>query len=417
METIKVVKGDIAFSVSPNEIKIFPQSYIVLKDGDVVGVFPELPPQYERLEVADFGRQLIIPGFVDLHVHAPQTYERGLGLDMELLEWLDKYTFPEEAKFADLKYAEQVYQYFTDEMIRQGTLCASVYATVHKPATELLFDLFEKRGLRAFVGKVNMDRNCQALQEDISSSLRETEEIIQKYGDNPRVKPIITPRFVPSCSSDLLAALGQLARQYQVPVQSHISENRSEVVWVRDLHPECRDYSSVYNQVGLFGQTPTLMAHCIYLTDDEIELMAQNKVVAVHCPESNLNVASGIMPVRKMLRRGVAVGLGSDVGGGHNLSIAKVIVRAIQMSKVLKVLDAEQTPLSFGEAFYMATKGNGQFFGATGSFAAGFHFDALVIDDVKLGNPALTILERLQRFIYIGDDRNITARFVQGREI
>jgi len=418
MEIIKAVKGDIAYSVSPEEIEVFPQSYIVMKDGIVEGVFQELPPQYKNIDVADYGRQLIIPGFVDLHVHAPQVYERGLGLDMELLDWLDKYTFPEEKKFSDLQYAEQAYQFFSDELIRQGTLCASLFATIHKPATELLFDLLSDRGLRAFVGKVNMDRNCHAeLKEDQSTSLRETEELIQKYQDNPMVKPIITPRFIPSCSGELLAGLGKLAIQYNVPVQSHLSENRIEVAWVRDLHPECRDYSSVYNQHALFGQTPTLMAHCIYLSDDEIELMVKNNVVAVHCPESNLNVASGIMPVRKMLRKGVSIGLGSDVGAGHNLSIAKAIVRTIQMSKVLKVFDADQTPLTFEEAFYMGTKGGGRFFGATGSFEPGYRFDAIVIDDAKLCNPALTIMERLQRFVYIGDDRNITARFAQGKGI
>lgn len=418
MERLKAVKGDIAYSVSPEKIEVFAQSYVVLKEGIVEGVFQELPPQYREVEVADFGRQLIIPGFVDLHVHAPQIYERGLGLDMELLEWLDKYTFPQEKKFSDLKYAEKVYQYFTDELIRQGTVCASLFATIHRPATELLFDLLSDRGLWAFVGKVNMDRNCNAeLEEDKIDSLKDTEEIIKKYRDNPMVKPIITPRFVPACSDELLDGLGKLAIQYNVPVQSHLSENRKEVAWVRDLHPECRDYSSVYDQYGLFGQTSTLMAHCIYISDDEIDLLVKNKITAVHCPESNLNIVSGIMPVRKMLRKGVAIGLGSDVGGGHNLSIAKAIVRAIQMSKIAKVFDADQTPLSFEEAFYMGTMGGGRFFGATGSFEPGFRFDAIVIDDAILGSPELTILERLQRFVYIGDDRNITARFAQSRKI
>jgi guanine deaminase len=335
----KVFKGDIAFSVSPEEIKVFPQSYIVLQDGIVEGVFQELPPQYKGVEVADYGSQLIMPGFADLHVHAAQIYERGLGLDLELLAWLDKYTFPEEKKFAGLQYAERAYQYFTAELIRQGTLSACLFATIHKPATELLFDMLADRGIRAFVGKVNMDRNCHdQLKEDHRTSLRETEELIQKYQGHPMVKPMITPRFVPACSGELLKGLGKLAIKYNVPVQSHLSENRQEVAWVHELHPECPDYSSVYDQYGLFGQTPTLMAHCIYLSDDEIELMVKNKVVAVHCPESNLNVASGIMPARKMLRQGIAIGLGSDVGGGHNLSMAKAIVRAIQMSKIVKLI-------------------------------------------------------------------------------
>jgi guanine deaminase len=418
MSSLKILKGNIAFSVSPDEIKAFTQNYIVIKDGTVKGIYETLPEEYEGTKVKDFGNKLIIPGFVDLHVHAPQFYQRGMGMDMELIEWLDTYTFKQESQFSDLSYAKRVYSHFVDEIVRQGTLYASIFATVHKPASELLFELLSDKGIYAYVGKVNMDRNCpDSLKEETAVSIRETEEIIKKYKDNLKVKPILTPRFVPTCSGEMLEGLGKLAYKYDVPVQSHLSENRNEIKWVLELHADHKNYSSVYQRKGLFGQTPTLMAHCIHLTDEEIEMMHDRNVVAVHCPESNLNLSSGVMPLRKMLNRGVKVGLGSDVGGGHNIAMPKAIVRAIQLSKILKTQNPENQPLTFEEAFYMATKGGGSFFGNVGSFEEGCSFDAIIIDDSNLGDANFTIKERLQRFIYIGDDRNIVKRYVSGKSL
>ncbi len=417
MKNVKVLKGNMAFSISPGEIKTFPQSYIVVENGIVEGIYKHLPEEYRGNEIFDYGDSLIIPGFVDLHVHAPQYYQRGLGMDMELFEWLEKYTFHQEAQFSDLEYAREVYSHFAEELIRRGTLCASIYATIHKPATELLFEILSNKGIRAFVGKVNMDRNCpDGLKEDTKDSLRETEDLIEKYMNNTLVKPILTPRFVPTCSDDLLEGLGELAIKFNIPVQSHLSENWNEVKWVKELHHE-GNYTSVYYEKGLLGHTPTLMAHCIHLNEEEIELISKNDVIAVHCPESNLNLGSGIMPVRKMLKKGVSIGLGSDVGAGHDLSMANTMVRAIQLSKVAKVFGPEQEQLTFEETFHMATKGGGSFFGNAGSFENGYMFDALVIDDTGLGCQNLSVIERLKRFVYVGDDRNITARFVQGRKL
>lgn len=418
MKSINAVKGNVMFSASPEEILTFASSHIIYKNGIIEGIFQELPERYQGIEVLDYGDKIIIPGFVDLHVHAPQFYQRGMGMDMELIEWLEKYTFHQEKRFSDLSHARKAYAHFTDELVKRGTLCACIFATVHKPATELLFSMLSAAGIYAFVGKVEMDRNCpDALKGAPDICLKETEELILKYGKDDRVKPILTPRFVPTCSEELMKGLGRLASKYGVPVQSHLSENKDEVKYVRKLHQNSPGYAHVYNEAGLFGQTPTLMAHCVYLTEQELELLVQNGVVAVHCPDSNLNLASGIMPVRKMIKKGIRVGLGSDVGGGHNLSMNGAIVSAIQMSKVMKVLDPENEPLTLEECFYMATKGGGSFFGKTGSFQAGFRFDAIIVDDASLGEEGLPLKDRLQRFIYIGDDRNITARFVNGRRI
>ncbi|MBO8158978.1 guanine deaminase [Thermosyntropha sp.] len=418
---VKVYKGHIVFTPEFGKYEIIENGYIVVEGGRVKGTYQTLPAEYQNLEVMDYGDKMIIPGFVDLHFHAPQFVNRGLGLDKELLPWLETYTFPEESKYKDLEYAEKAYKKVVKELWKLGTTRSVLFATIHKDATIKLMDLLDKAGLSAYVGKVNMDRNSpDILIETTEDSLSDTEEFLKETVDRyEKVKPIITPRFVPTCSPELMKGLSQLAKKYDVPIQSHLSENRSEVAWVKELHPECPNYASVYDLFGLFGQQPTVMAHCIYLNDEEIELMAKNKVYVAHSPHSNNNLSSGISPIRKLVEAGVPVGLASDISGGHDVSIPSVIVAAAQVSKLKWVENSENgDPLSTPELFYLATKGGGSFFGKVGSFEEGYEFDALVIDDSSLAdvNPR-TIEERLQRFIYIGDDRNIADRYVSGKKI
>jgi guanine deaminase len=418
---LKVYKGHIVFTPELGKYIIIENGYIVVEGSKVKGTYEILPAEYKNVEVVDYGDKLIIPGLVDLHFHAPQFVNRGLGLDKELLPWLETYTFPEESKYKDLEYAEKAYQKVVKELWRQGTTRVVLFATIHKDATIKLMELLHKAGLSAYVGKVNMDRNSpDILIETTENSLNCTEEFLKATVDKyERVKPIITPRFVPTCTPELLRGLSELAKKYNVPVQSHLSENRGEVAWVKELHPECPNYASVYNQFELFGQQPTVMAHCIHLTDEEIDLMAKNKVYVAHSPHSNNNLSSGISPIRKLLNVGVPVGLASDISGGHDVSILSVMAAAAQVSKLKWVENSEYgDALSTPELVYLATKGGGSFFGKVGSFEEGYEFDALVIDDSSLAdvNPR-TIEERLQRFIYIGDDRNIVDRYVAGKKI
>ncbi|MHB8962844.1 MAG: guanine deaminase [Saccharofermentanales bacterium] len=418
MDPVQIYKGNFIYSASPNRLTVYEDSYLIIKEGKVEEICGTLPQQYLKYPVTDLQDKLVIPGFADMHVHAPQFDQRGLGMDKKLFEWLSDYTFATESRFKDIGHARDVYTRFADQLVRQGTLHACIYATIHKESTALLFEILESKGIRAFVGKVNMDINCPAsLKEKAQESLDDTEDLILRYQNNRQVKPILTPRFVPTCSDALLKGLGTLAQKYGTPVQSHLAENMEEIRVVEKMHPDEKSYSDVYNHYGLFGQSPTLMAHCVHLTDKEKSMMIDNHVIAVHCPDSNLNLISGIMPVRKMLDAGIPVVLGSDVGGGHNLSMARVIVSAIQQSKVMALMNPDTEPLTLEEVFYMATRGGGSFFGKTGSFAKGSPFDALLVDDTQLGNPGLTLHERLQRFIYTGDDRNITARFVEGKKI
>lgn len=416
-----VIKGDIAFTPTKDKLDTHKDSYLIIEDGKVVGIFNELEEIYKDYPMADYTGKLIIPGFVDVHLHGPQYPNMGLGLDKELIPWLNTYTFPEEGKYSDLEYATKVYKRLINDLWRVGTTRSLVYSSIHKDGTKLLMDLFIESGLGAYVGKVNMDRNTAPyLTEDTKESIEITEELITEYmGKSPLVKPIITPRFVPTCTPELLKSLGEMAVKYNVPVQSHLNENKSEVVWVKELFPESKSYASVYDDFNLFGQTKTIMAHCIYNTDEEIDLMSKNKVYAAHCTHSNYNLSSGIMPVRKFLDKDVPVGLGSDISGGNCLNMGNNIATAIQASKMVWLeSDNELVSLTFSEGFYLGTKGGGSFFGKVGSFEKGYEFDALVIDDsIISGINELTIEERLQKYIYVGDDRCIVDRYVQGRKI
>ncbi|XER14588.1 Guanine deaminase [Sporomusa aerivorans] len=420
---IAIIKGNIAFTPSFGQLNIAENSFVVIQGKKVKGIYRALPAEYRNIPVTDYQDALIIPGFVDLHFHAPQFANRGLGFDLELLPWLENYTFPEEAKFQDVTYAQAVYKKVVSALWQWGTTRVVFFGTIHKAATAKLMELLATAGLGGYVGKVNMDRNSPGiLMETTGQSLLDTEMFIKEtIGRYELVKPIITPRFVPTCSPELMSGIARLAMQYNLPVQSHLSENTGEIAWVRELHPECQNYASVYDQFGLFGKQPTVMAHCIYNDDAELALMAKNRVYVAHCPYSNSNLASGIAPVRKCIEQGIPVGLGSDVAGGHEVAMSRVMSMAIEVSKLKWLASGKKEKfLTIPEALYLATKGGGSFFGKVGSFEAGYDFDALVIDDSSLEVAAsnrYSVEDRLSRFIYIGDHHNIIARYVAGKKI
>ncbi|MBP9477243.1 MAG: guanine deaminase [Sebaldella sp.] len=418
---LKIYKGNIVFTSNPEKFNVIENGYIVVEDGKVKEVREDLNEGYKDIEIEDFGDKIIIPGFVDVHVHAPQFENLGLGFDKELLPWLETYTFPEESKFKETSYAKKVYTNFIRSLWEKGSTRSIVFATIHKEATEVLMELFKKSGLSAYVGKVNMDRNSPPfLIETVEDSLKDTEYLIEKYNNKDSlVKLIITPRFVPTCSGELMGGLSELSKKYDLPVQSHLSENFGEISWVHELHPDNKNYSDVYDSYGLFGTKPTIMAHCVHNNEDEIELMKKNNVFVAHCPTSNFNLSSGMAPIRKYMDMGINVGIGSDVSGGHTMSMRECIVAAIQTSKMYNVyVDKESKILSTSEAFYLATKGGGKFFGKVGSFEEGYEFDALILDDTSLkGVSKRTIDERVQRFVYSGNSTNIVRRYVAGKEV
>ena len=417
---MKLYKANIIFTREKEQFEVVEHGYVGVENGRVVGLASNADAFGEDVEdVVDYGDCLLIPAMNDMHVHAPQYRNQAISMDLELLPWLKQYTFPEEAKYKDTHYAEHMYSRFVHDLWRFGTMRTVAFATIHLESTRLLMELFREAGMGAMVGKVDMDRNAiDALHVRVDEAMARNEAIIAEWNDpDGLVKPIITPRFIPSCTPAMLRACGELAQRYQLPVQSHLSENASEVAWVRELEPESRNYGDAYDRYGLFGQTPTIMAHCVFTAGDELELMTRRNVMVAHCPTSNLNLGSGIAPIRSFLNSGVKVGLGSDISGGNDLSIMRMMVYAIQMSKLYYNHDKSKHFLTLSEAFWIATKSAGSFFGKVGSFEPGYEFDALVIDDSDLNHDNYSLIHRLERFIYMGDDRHIAVRFCRGCEI
>lgn len=422
MKNNVILKGNICYSQDSKNLVIREHHFLVCKDGKSVGVFPEIPEKYQNFEVKNYGDCLIVPGCVDLHLHAPQFAFRGFGMDLELLDWLDMVTFPEEAKFCDLEYADYAYQMFADSMRKSATTRAVIFGTIHADATIRLMDCMEKTGLKTYVGKVNMDQNSpEILCENTQESIDMTKKWLSKAkGSYQNVKPILTPRFIPSCSDKLLQEIAKLQEQYRLPLQSHLSENPSEIAWVHELHPDTQCYGEAYDKYGLFGENgKTVMAHCVYSDEREIELLKKRGVWIAHCPQSNVNLSSGIAPVRTYLDNGMKIGLGTDIAGGFSESIFRAMGETIQMSKIRwRLADQSQVPIKLEEAFFMGTKGGGSFFGKVGSFEEGYELDAIVLDDTKLPYPhALSVRQRLERMIYLSDDRHIQAKYICGSKI
>ena len=423
MQKTFVVKGNIIYSKNPSDLAIYENAFLVCAEGLTAGIFPELPEEYASFPLYDYGKCLIIPGLVDLHVHAPQYTYRGLGMDKELLDWLQTYAFPEESRYEDPDYAERAYRIFVEKMRTNATTRACIFATAHVPATLLLMEMLEKSGLITYVGKVSMDRNAPAplCEESPAVAAAAVEKwlktSLKKYKNT---KPMLTPRFIPSCTDDLLTSLGRFQKKYHVPVQSHLSENLSEIAWVRELCPYSSDYGEAYEHFGLFGgNAPTVMAHGVWPGKREFARIKERGVYIAHCPQSNTNIASGIAPVRQYLDAGIHIGLGSDVAGGSSDSIFRAMVDAIQVSKLRwRLITQDDAPITLDEAFYMATAGGGEFFGKVGKFEEGYEFDAVVLDDENLPTPReFSTHERLERIVYLGDDRNIAAKFVAGRKL
>ena len=425
-----VIKGNICQTKNSKELDLHEKSFAVCVDGVSKGVFKVLPEEYKNLPLYDFGDKLIFPGMVDLHVHAPQYAFRGMCMDLELMDWLNRYTFPEEEKYENLEYAKKAYGMFVDAMKKGATTRACIFATRHRPATELLMELLEESGIVSYVGKVNMDREAsEALTEDSAEiSAFTTFGWINAVKDKfSRTFPILTPRFIPCCTDKLMEELREIQMAYGIPVQSHLSESKGEIDFVKFLRPENPFYGDSYNEYDLFGKNDdintdvkTVMAHCVWSSDEETELMRKNGVFVAHCPASNMNLTSGIAPIRKYLDLGLNIGLGSDVAGGHSDSIFRAITDAIQVSKMyFRMVNEDFKPLVFSEAFYLATKGGGKFFGKVGSFEEGFEFDAVILDDSVLPHPQeLNLAERMERAVYLGlDGKDVTAKFVAGRKI
>ncbi|KAB8301286.1 hypothetical protein EYC80_003169 [Monilinia laxa] len=378
--------------------------------------------------------QFLIPGFVDTHNHAPQWAQRGLGRGLEILDWLNQVTFPNEAKFEDPDHARRIYSSCVDGFIKQGITTVSYYGSLHGEATKILADICFEKGQRAFVGKCNMNRNSPLYYTDASveSSLEVTKEFISyvRHIDPifDLVSPILTPRFAISCTDELLAGIGQIAKANPtLPIQTHFCEAESEKSTTLSLFPSFTNEADLYESFNLLSDC-SILAHCTIMTDYEIERIAALNCGVAHCPVSNTTVGGGFMaaPIREYLRRGIKVGLGTDSGGGFSSSILDAMRQAFIVSNAKDFLTKGADPrLSLAECFYLATLGGARVCcldHKIGDFSNGKQFDALVIDTEVEG--AMTMVDEkdtlpvlFEKFLMSGDDRNIIEVFVKGRQI
>ncbi|KAK2565376.1 Guanine deaminase [Acropora cervicornis] len=371
--------------------------------------------------------QFLIPGFVDTHIHAPQYVFTGTGYDVPLLQWLEKYTFPVESNFKCTKYAEHAYKKVVARLLKNGTTTASYFASIHLEATNVLCDVVAELGQRGYIGKVSMDQNSPDYYVETTQKAIEDAERFVKHAlelKNALITPVVTPRFVLSCTTHLLKQLGDVAMKYDVPIQSHLNETKNEIQMVKKRFSD-DTYTAVYDKHNLLN-SKTYMAHCCHSSEEELCLMVKKSSGVAHCPTSNFNIRSGIADVRAMLDKKIKVGLGTDVSGGESTSILVAIRDCIKASNVLSLRKPEEyKPLNFEEAFFLATLGGSQVLGLDGkigNFEVGKDFDALLID-VEAQNSAFDCFDRdntmdvIQKFLMLGDDRNILKVFVAGRVV
>ncbi|KAF9372543.1 hypothetical protein CPC16_002375 [Podila verticillata] len=375
--------------------------------------------------------QFIMPGLIDTHIHAPQYSYCGNGHDIPLLQWLNTLTFPYESKFKDLAHARHVYTKSVARSLRNGTTSACWFATLHLEATKELVNVIQEQGQRAYVGKVNMNQNSPAiLIETAESSVADTRafiEYVQKINQRvttnttkPLVTPIITPRFAISCTSDLLTQLGDLAREYNLPIQSHLCETPNEIAFTRSLFPQSRDYTSIYADHGLLN-AHSIMAHCVHMTDQELAMMKERHAGVSHCANSNFTIKSGMAHIRRMLDMDIKVSLGTDVAGGYSPSV----LEALRSARTCSVAVDAETALKVPELFYLATMGGARVMGleaVIGSFAVGKEFDAILVNTAVENSPLDvfdhdTVESMFEKYLFMGDDRNNEKVYVQGKEV
>lgn len=371
-------------------------------------------------EVVNLGpNALITPGLIDTHLHAPQLEMIG-SYGGHLLEWLNRYTFPTEAKFADPVHAAYVARIFFDQLLRNGTLTALIFSTIHAEATDIFFSEAERRGFRGIIGKTMMDRNApECLLETADDSYANSRALLTKWHNRGLLRYAITPRFAPTSTPRLLELAGSLKREFpDVYVHTHISENRAEVEWVHQLFPEA-EYADVYDHYGLLDHR-TVLAHGVYLTDEELDLLAQRRARIAHCPNSNLFLGSGLFKLHHVRAAGVVVGLGSDIGAGTTPSLFAAMADAY---KVQQVQNVSLTPL---QLWYLATLGGARTLSIddeTGSLEVGKSADFLVLDlsatpllELRMSH-ASSIEDVLAGLIFVGDDRAVERAFIAGREV
>jgi guanine deaminase len=387
--------------------------------GPAADLLPTLPPD---ATIEHYPGRLILPGFIDLHIHLPQTQVIA-SYGAQLLEWLEKYTFVEEQKYGEPAHAEAGARFFLQELLRNGTTSAMVYGSVHAQSVEAFFTESESLGTGMIAGKVMMDRNApEALRDTAQTSYDESKALIERWHGHGRQRYAVTPRFAITSTAAQLDAAGRLLREHPgTYLQTHLSENLAEVAATRALFPEAASYTDIYRRHGLLGPR-SLFGHCIHLDDSEMALLAESGSVAVFCPTSNLFIGSGLFDRARLAGHEppVRIGLATDVGGGTSYSM---LATAAEAYKVLQLQGQTLSPLA---AFHQITRGNALALGLEdeiGTLAVGSWADLVVLD--AKATPAmahrLATAQRLEDELFVlmilGDDRAVGATYVQGRRV
>ena len=416
----EIVSFDDDPRASERALRHFADGLVVIEDGRVAAVgeaaalLATLPP---ATPLEDHRGCFLLPGFIDLHVHYAQTdiiASHGEGL----LGWLERYTFAAESRFGDAQLARDTARYFLDELLKNGTTSAAVFATVHPQSADAIFTAAEARRMRLAAGKVLMDRNCpQVLRDTAQSGYEQSKALIARWHGRGRLSYAVTPRFAPTSSEAQLEAAGALLREHPgVLLQTHVAESREEVAWVRELFPSSRSYLDVYDRFGLLA-SPAVLAHGIWLDDADRARLAQCGAAIAFCPTSNLFVGSGLFPYAKCHAAGVRVGLATDVGGGTSFSMLRTMHEAYKVAQLLG------EPFSALDGFYLATLGAARSLGkadAIGALAPGREADLVVLDPAatplmaRRNARAETLEERLFALMMLGDERAVAATYVLG---
>ncbi len=375
-----------------------------------------LPPD---LAITDYRGKLIMAGFIDTHLHYPQT-DIIASPAPGLLPWLNQYTFPAERRFADPAHAASVAEFFLDELTRNGTTSALVYCTVHPQSAEALFAASHARNMRMVAGKVLMDRNCpEFLQDTAEQGVLDSEALITRWHGTGRQLYAITPRFAPASSRAQLQLAGELASRYpDTFIQTHVAENHKEIAWAKELFPEARSYLSVYEQFGLL-RNKTVLGHGIYLDDLDLASIAERGATIAVCPTSNLFLGSGLFDFAKTRQAGAQMALATDVGGGTSFSMLKTMAAAYNIA----CMKGEH--LSALSLFYMATLGAAKSLGLAhqiGHLAVGAEADFIVLDSqatpllARRSSQCNSLEEMLFVLALLGDDQAVAATYVAGEK-
>ncbi|MFJ5367737.1 guanine deaminase [Bosea sp. CER48] len=382
--------------------------------GDARELLRTLPAE---AEIIDHRPHLIMPGFIDAHIHMPQTQVIA-SYGAQLMEWLNKYTFVEEQKLAQQGHAEKLSRFLLDELLANGTTTAAVYCSAHPQSAEAFFAESQRRNTRMIAGKVMMDRNApEALTDTAESGYRDSKALIARWHGKGRQLYAVTPRFAITSTPEQMAAAGRLAAEHpDCHIQTHIDENRAEIAFARELYPQAADYADIYRGYGLLG-AKSLMGHCIHMTHNEWQAFADTGAVAVFCPTSNLFLGSGLFDWAHARQRGVKVAVATDIGGGTSYSMLRT------MAEAYKILQLQGQSLSAFAALHAITRGNAVALGLdhlVGSFETGREADVVVLDTGATRAMAhrmetvRDLAEELFVLVTLGDERNVAATYVMG---